>query len=147
MDLTNAKAGNTEEYACAHFAVCLSKPSDPTCYTVNTAHHRFTSDESDWGFTRFVLRMAPEGTKTINTFLEDDSLVVTTVIRVVKDTTGILWHNFINYDSKKVTGCVGLQNQGATCYMNSLFQSLFFTNSFRKAVYQIPTEQDEPTKV
>lgn len=51
-----------------------------------------------------------------------------------------------SYDSKKVTGYVGLQNQGATCYMNSLFQSLYFTNSFRKAVYQIPTENDQPTK-
>lgn len=30
--------------------------------------------------------------------------------------------------------------------MNSLFQSLYFTNSFRKAVYQIPTENDQPTK-
>lgn len=51
-----------------------------------------------------------------------------------------------SYDSKKVTGYVGLQNQGATCYMNSLFQSLYFTNFFRKAVYQIPTENDEATK-
>ena len=27
---------------------------------------------------------------------------------------------------------VGLKNQGATCYLNSLLQSLFFTNSFRE---------------
>ena len=53
---------------------------------------------------------------------------------------------------------VGLKNQGATCYLNSLLQSLYFTNAFRKvgftsglpgchtdpyqAVYQIPTEQE-----
>lgn len=37
---------------------------------------------------------------------------------------------------------VGLRNQGATCYLNSLIQSLYFTNKFRKAVYQIPTEND-----
>lgn len=30
--------------------------------------------------------------------------------------------------------------------MNSLLQSLYFTNFFRKAVYQIPTDKDEPTK-
>lgn len=43
-----------------------------------------------------------------------------------------------------MTGHVGLYNQGATCYMNSLFQSLFFTNIYRKSVYQIPTENDDP---
>ena len=67
-------------------------------------------------------------------------------VRVLKDPTGVLWHNFINYDSKKETGYVGIKNQGATCYMNSLLQSLYFTNYFRRAVYQIPTEQDVPTE-
>ena len=37
-----------------------------------------------------------------------------------------------SYDSKKQTGMVGLKNQGATCYLNSLLQSLYFTNSFRQ---------------
>jgi ubiquitin carboxyl-terminal hydrolase 7 len=36
------------------------------------------------------------------------------------------------YDSRKETGCVGLKNQGATCYMNSLVQCLFHLNYFRK---------------
>jgi ubiquitin carboxyl-terminal hydrolase 7 len=72
-----------------------------------------------------------------------------------------------SYDSKKETGFVGLKNQGATCYMNSLLQSLFFTNYYRRvspqcaiarsadpnlighgqAVYQIPTETDTPDSV
>lgn len=45
-----------------------------------------------------------------------------------------------------MTGFVGLKNQGATCYMNSLLQSLYFTNFFRKAVFEIPTDEDEPSK-
>lgn len=34
----------------------------------------------------------------------------------------------VSWDSKKHTGFVGLKNQGATCYMNSLLQTLYFTN-------------------
>lgn len=53
----------------------------------------------------------------------------------------------LNYDSKRETGFVGLKNQGATCYMNSLLQFLFNINHFRKAVYHMPTtEEDDPTK-
>ncbi|CAH2236828.1 jg8579 [Pararge aegeria aegeria] len=39
-----------------------------------------------------------------------------------------------------------LKNQGATCYMNSLLQTLYFTNQLRKAVYKMPTESDDSTR-
>ena len=61
--------------------------------------------------------------------------------------TNALVRPVCSYDSKKETGHVGLKNQGATCYMNSLLQSLFFTNTYRRAVYQIPTENDPPESV
>ena len=52
----------------------------------------------------------------------------------------------VSWDSKKHTGYVGLKNQGATCYMNSLLQVLYFTNMLRKAVYKMPTESDDSQK-
>ena len=80
--------------------------------------------------------------------VENDAVNVTAYLRIYKDPTGVLWHNFnkfvlspfdpgyadpeCSYDSKIETGMVGLKNQGATCYLNSLLQSLYFTNAFRK---------------
>lgn len=43
--------------------------------------------------------------------------------------------DFWNYDSKKETGYVGLKNQGATCYMNSLLQTLYHIPYFRKVLH------------
>ena len=49
-------------------------------------------------------------------------------------------------NSKKDTGYVGLKNQGATCYMNSMLQSLFHTPAFRTLVYEMPTTGSEDVK-
>ncbi|KAL3422872.1 ubiquitin carboxyl-terminal hydrolase [Phlyctema vagabunda] len=131
---------------CAQFALVMWNPNDPTIWTTHHAHHRFTKEEGDWGFTRFVemrklFNLAWENSG--RPIVENEAVNVTAYVRVVKDETGVLWHSFTNYDSKKETGFVGLKNQGATCYLNSLIQSLYFTNAFRKAVYQIPTQDEE----
>ena len=47
------------------------------------------------------------------------------------------------HDSRKRTGFVGILNQGATCYMNSLLQTMYNINVLRKAVYSLPTNEDE----
>ncbi|RFU33440.1 hypothetical protein B7463_g2871, partial [Scytalidium lignicola] len=131
---------------CLQFSLVLWNPNDPTLYAHNTAHHRFTKDEGDWGFTRFVeLRklFTVPWNGSDRPLVENEAANMTAYVRIVKDETGVLWHNFSNYDSKQETGYVGLKNQGATCYLNSLIQSLYFTNAFRKAVYQIPTQEEE----
>ncbi|KAG8646912.1 ubiquitin C-terminal hydrolase 12 [Manihot esculenta] len=100
--------------------------------------HQFNVRESDWGFTSFMplsdLYDPSRG------YLVNDTVIVEAEVAVRK----IL--DYWSYDSKKETGYVGLKNQGATCYMNSLLQTLYHIPYFRKAVYHMPTtENDMPT--
>lgn len=48
-------------------------------------------------------------------------------------------HYIPPYNSKKETGFVGIRNQGATCYMNSILQTLYNLPSFRRLIYSIAT--------
>jgi len=99
--------------------------------------HLFYSKENDWGFSHYMSWM--EVSDPEKGFCVDDK--VTFEVTVQADAPhGVAW------DSKKHTGYVGLKNQGATCYMNSLLQVLYFTNSLRKNVYKMPTEADDSAK-
>lgn len=132
-------------YVCAQFTLIISNPRDPKNYICNTSHQRFNKDATDWGFSNFCdLKSLYQSRKDNGPLIYEDHVNITAFVKVLKDPTGVLWHNFMDYDSKKQTGYVGFKNQGATCYLNSLLQSYFVTNSFRKAVYQIPTEGESP---
>eukprot|EP00924_Labyrinthula_sp_SR-Ha-C_P014071 augustus_masked-scaffold_56-processed-gene-1.89-mRNA-1 protein AED:0.38 eAED:0.40 QI:0/-1/0/1/-1/1/1/0/1414 len=48
------------------------------------------------------------------------------------------------YDSKKATNKIGIKNLGATCYLNSLLQTLFYTKRLRLAVYNLQTTYYRP---
>jgi len=99
--------------------------------------HMFYSKENDWGFSHYMSWadvLDPD-----KGYIKDDAVVFE--VKVNADAPhGVCW------DSKKHTGYVGLKNQGATCYMNSLLQVLYFTNLLRKAVYKMPTESDDSQK-
>ncbi|XP_027344833.1 ubiquitin carboxyl-terminal hydrolase 12-like isoform X3 [Abrus precatorius] len=100
--------------------------------------HQFNARESDWGFTSFM----PLGElyDPSRGYLVNDTLIVEAEVLVRRIV------DYWTYDSKKETGYVGLKNQGATCYMNSLLQTLYHIPYFRKAVYHMPTtENDMPT--
>jgi hypothetical protein len=59
-------------------------------------------------------------------FVVNDTVIVRADVQVKKVV------DYWNWDSKKETGFVGLKNQGATCYMNSLLQTLYHIPYFRK---------------
>ena len=44
-----------------------------------------------------------------------------------------------SHATKVTTKYAGLENQGATCYMNAMLQALFHIPAFRKCVYEMPT--------
>ena len=89
--------------------------------------HIFEGRENDWGFTSFAALsdlLSPE-----KGFLQDGALHLKVTIEVEHP------DNYL-YNSKKKTGFVGLKNQGATCYLNSLLQTLYNINYFRKVSFQ-----------
>jgi ubiquitin carboxyl-terminal hydrolase 7 len=100
-------------------------------------NHCFNAKENDWGYSN--LATFEEILDTSKGFLVNDTIKLEA--HVMADAP-----HGINWDSKKHTGYVGLKNQGATCYMNSLLQTLYFTRKLRQAVYLMPTEHDDPVK-
>ena len=86
--------------------------------------HQFNARESDWGFTSFM----PLGElyDPGRGYLVNDTCIVEADVAVRRVV------DYWSHDSKKETGFVGLKNQGATCYMNSLLQTLYHIPYFRK---------------
>lgn len=99
--------------------------------------HLFYSKENDWGYSHFMAWN--ELFDSAKGFVKDDTIILEAYVKADAP-HGVSW------DSKKHTGFVGLKNQGATCYMNSLLQTLFFTNKLRRAVYLMPTESDDTSR-
>lgn len=52
-----------------------------------------------------------------------------------------------DYDSKDATGFVGILNQGATCYMNSILQTMFHLPVLCKLVFSLPVPEEDSTSV
>lgn len=83
-------------YACVQFALVLWNPNDPTIMVTQTAHHRFTAEESDWGFKQFteLKDLKSRTAKRPRPLVENENAVLSVYMRIIKDPTGVLWHNF-----------------------------------------------------
>ncbi|XP_064406140.1 ubiquitin carboxyl-terminal hydrolase 7-like [Halichondria panicea] len=110
---------------------------DPENNHSREIHHCFCARENDWGYSNLMaMKDVLDESKG---FVLDDQVSLQAIVEA-EAPHGIHW------DSRKHTGFVGLKNQGATCYMNSLLQTLYCTNKLRKAVYLMPTDSDDPVK-
>lgn len=103
------------------------------------ASHIFREKETDWGFREFcrLQMIRREG-------FEDENGSLHFRVRIkLEDAAPDSMFNSGSYDSRKMTGYVGFKNQGATCYMNSLLQTLYMLGAFRCAVYEMPLPDPE----
>lgn len=135
----NADSESTRWSVCATAELRLLHISDPEKNLVKKIQHLFYLKENDWGFSPFTTMkeiMDPE-----KGYYNQQKDCINLEVWLNADAPhGTAW------DSKKLTGYVGLTNQGATCYMNSLLQTLYFTNELRRAVYLMPTDNDDTIK-
>ncbi|XP_020082062.1 ubiquitin carboxyl-terminal hydrolase 12-like isoform X3 [Ananas comosus] len=120
---------------CAQFSLAVINQIQNRLTIRKDTQHQFNARESDWGFTSFMplsdLYDPSRG------YLLNDTIVVEAEVAVRRVI------DYWTYDSRKETGYVGLKNQGATCYMNSLLQTLYHIPYFRKAVYHMPTTEND----
>ncbi|GMT06261.1 hypothetical protein PENTCL1PPCAC_28435, partial [Pristionchus entomophagus] len=120
----------------AHAALQVISKRPGTDNHVRRITHTFYPKENDWGYSSFLA--CDMLANPANGFIDTATDTVSLAVHVSAEAPhGVSW------DSRKHTGFVGLKNQGATCYMNSILQTLFFTNSLRKAVYQMTISPDE----
>ncbi|KAK1932068.1 Ubiquitin carboxyl-terminal hydrolase 21 [Phytophthora citrophthora] len=144
--------------------VILNQGSQPPLIK-HTSVHEFSKENAEFGMSQFVQRS--ELLNPSNTLLDDQGRVEVEVqlsfvdaipavekqeeaqhstISANQDATDSqleTTQQLISYDSKEETGMVGLKNQGATCYLNSLLQTLFHLRAFRQVVYETPTAQED----
>ena len=102
----------------------------------------YRREVQDWGFGEFILL------KDLNEetgFMVDNTVIMEVRIEVKKNEHS--GYAFAGYDSRVETGFVGIQNQGATCYLNSVIQTLYHLSGFRRSVFQIDvSDVEDPTK-
>lgn len=128
----------------AQFTLEVVNQKDPACTIRKNAAHAFCLMERDRGFTEMTDGRRDEILNPAAGFLDEEgALELRCTVDVHYDGVDeddsdteeerVDWR----YDSKSATGFVGLANQGATCYLNSLLQALYHLPAFKALVYSL----------
>ncbi|GAB0492871.1 hypothetical protein MMPV_004141 [Pyropia vietnamensis] len=107
---------------------------------IKDATHVFTPKESDWGFKDFYALSALRPARGVP-LADAPPLRIEAHVQLVTSIGSITV--LPDWDSRAETGYVGLRNQGATCYLNSLLQMLYCLPGFRRMVYALPIPPPE----
>eukprot|EP01065_Artemidia_motanka_P047123 TRINITY_DN7301_c0_g3_i1.p1 TRINITY_DN7301_c0_g3~~TRINITY_DN7301_c0_g3_i1.p1 ORF type:complete len:1250 (+),score=425.49 TRINITY_DN7301_c0_g3_i1:82-3750(+) len=147
------KCGDNKWGCFVHFRLQVVQRGKPAseAEVSNRDTHRFTGSSSYWGFEQMLLLEKLDGAgdalllrardKQADGIPQGpfgDGYEQAVHVRVtIKDTS--LERDFLESDAP-ADHPVGLRNQGATCYLNSVLQMLFHLCVFRQAVYQLPVQ-------
>ncbi|KAJ3350910.1 hypothetical protein HDU83_009329 [Entophlyctis luteolus] len=129
-------------HICVQFVLAIVNYKDETCYRSaskfkalsNSSHssflaaqHRFNPYEADWGFNHLVklnqLLIPLDPTKSDRSLVEDDKTVFIVHMRVLKDVTGFLWHNYL---SRKATYSIPTEHDLPTKSIPLALQRVFY---------------------
>eukprot|EP00735_Rhodelphis_limneticus_P006210 TRINITY_DN18589_c0_g1::TRINITY_DN18589_c0_g1_i1::g.1115::m.1115 TRINITY_DN18589_c0_g1::TRINITY_DN18589_c0_g1_i1::g.1115 ORF type:complete len:1073 (-),score=240.85,sp/Q9FPT1/UBP12_ARATH/37.32/0.0,UCH/PF00443.24/2.1e-55,USP7_C2/PF14533.1/50,USP7_C2/PF14533.1/61,USP7_C2/PF14533.1/4.6e-32,USP7_ICP0_bdg/PF12436.3/0.15,USP7_ICP0_bdg/PF12436.3/1.5e-25,USP7_ICP0_bdg/PF12436.3/1.7e+02,USP7_ICP0_bdg/PF12436.3/2.5e+03,UCH_1/PF13423.1/2.5e-27,UCH_1/PF13423.1/6.5e+03,MATH/PF00917.21/9.1e-12,MATH/PF00917.21 len=126
----------------ATFSLVLVSQKSPELNVVKDCLHNFDARDNDWGFGSLV---------TLQEFRDKEKAFIVNGKAIIKASVKVHGPYAENVDGRFMdpredTGFVGLRNQGATCYMNSLLQTLYLLAEFRKSLYKMPTESDDTHK-
>nr|XP_025887466.1 ubiquitin carboxyl-terminal hydrolase 13-like isoform X1 [Solanum lycopersicum] len=122
----------------AHFSLSVVNQTQNDYSIRKETQHRFCSTASEWGFKPFMSLV--ELYDPDKGYLVGDMCTIEAEVAVLSDSEFMLYDSI---HSKKATNFVGLKNQGATCYLNSLLQTFYHIPYFRKAVYNMPTTEND----
>ena len=128
----------------ARFRLELANAVQPHETCAHVAEHTFTAGEADWGYRRFTTRdVLLDGARGFVGADGDGALTVVATFVVLPDVPSVSRRRHTDYRAR--TGYVGIENRAATCYMNSLLQTLYHTTAVARAVFAVPTENAVPT--
>jgi len=76
-----------------------------------------------------------------NKSIKEEGLIIVIDMNFIRTSSGS------DNSGREKLGYIGIVNEAMTCYMNSMLQTLNIINSFKKAVFNIPTQNDEYSSV